>query len=190
MFLSYYHYILSLLLTSKNWQDQIRALLNVTSELPDNELLLQKHFVAIISSVWRANCRVDARQSMACSKVGFYPNKNFSDSSLKKFPRLTEKMSLTNLRECSKLVSRALVDVHNSHEDPMIVTNKLNSNSGFEHMDLILSFPRNSVDSESAFPLAVSVSIHSPVLLEEANEPPCQSLLAEPSCMIAESRFR
>lgn len=171
-------------------EDQIRALLNVTSELPDNELLLQKHFVAIISSVWRANCRVDARQSMACSKVGFYPNKNFSDSSLKKFPRLTEKMSLTNLRECSKLVSRALVDVHNSHEDPMIVTNKLNSNSGFEHMDLILSFPRNSVDSESAFPLAVSVSIHSPVLLEEANEPPCQSLLAEPSCMIAESRFR
>uniref|UniRef100_A0A0D9YWP1 DNA helicase n=1 Tax=Oryza glumipatula TaxID=40148 RepID=A0A0D9YWP1_9ORYZ len=35
-------------------EDQTQMLLNVISELPNNELLLQKHFMAVLSSVWRS----------------------------------------------------------------------------------------------------------------------------------------
>ncbi|KAF9614190.1 hypothetical protein IFM89_015698 [Coptis chinensis] len=35
--------------------DGVRTLLDVASELPDNELLLQKHFTAVMSSIWRAS---------------------------------------------------------------------------------------------------------------------------------------
>ncbi|KAG8071921.1 hypothetical protein GUJ93_ZPchr0006g44384 [Zizania palustris] len=40
-------------------EDQTQMLLNVISELPNNELLLQKHFMAVLSSVWRSKCALN-----------------------------------------------------------------------------------------------------------------------------------
>lgn len=170
-------------------QDQIRVLLNVTSELPDNELLLQKHFLAILSSVWRANCLLESYRSRTSSKINFCSNRRFSDS-CGKSQRLTGKMNLASSRQSSKLVSTALTDVYKNHEDSAIVSNELGSQSVVDHVNLMLDFPSDEVNYDSVFPSTISLSIHVPELPQATNEPPGQFLLAESSCGIAENRFR
>ncbi|CAL9186309.1 protein PHOTOPERIOD-INDEPENDENT EARLY FLOWERING 1-like isoform X1 [Musa acuminata AAA Group] len=170
-------------------EDQIRVLLNVTSELPDNELLLQKHFLAILSSVWRANCLLESYRSRTSSKINFCSNRRFSDS-CGKSQRLTGKMNLASSRQSSKLVSTALTDVYKNHEDSAIVSNELGSQSVVDHVNLMLDFPSDEVNYDSVFPSTISLSIHVPELPQAANEPPGQFLLAESSCGIAENRFR
>ncbi|TVT99739.1 hypothetical protein EJB05_54878 [Eragrostis curvula] len=83
-------------------EEQAQMLVNVTSELPNNELLLQKHFMAVLSSVWRSKCRRDPHHTSTYSSA-------LRMSSIKK-TGASENWFMTNFRPSFNLVSKALVD--------------------------------------------------------------------------------
>ncbi|XP_073007185.1 protein PHOTOPERIOD-INDEPENDENT EARLY FLOWERING 1 isoform X1 [Typha latifolia] len=173
-------------------EDQARLLLNVTSELPDNELLLQKHFVAILSSVWRAKCSFEHRQTMLCPQSDVHSFGLLSNSSGKKFSRLTKYMNLTNCRESSKLVMTALADAYREKQkESVFLPSQLESRTEVtEQVDVTVEFPEEQADYDNAFPSSISVSVHVMEALHLASEPVGQVLQAESSCRIAENRFR
>lgn len=172
-------------------EDQVHALVSATSELPDNELLLQKHFIAVLSSVWRARCRVERCPSMPSSRHGFYSSRLDSDSSGKNSGRLTEKMKLANLRQSSELVMTAISDSYSEcQEGPVVPSSQPEACSMVDQLDLTLNFPIDKVNLDAAFPSTIAVSIRGPEPQQEDNEPHERFLLAESSCRTAENRLR
>lgn len=159
----------------------------MTSELPNNELLLQKHFFAILSSVWRAKCRLELHQSIPCLRSDLYSCRLLSDPN--KSTRLTENVTPTNTRPNSRLVMIALSDVSTQRqEEPVVLSSKLEAH--INQLELTLEFPMENSDNDSAFPPSVSISVSGQEQLQQAEEPVGQCLLASSSCRIAENRFR
>ncbi|XP_020085595.1 protein PHOTOPERIOD-INDEPENDENT EARLY FLOWERING 1-like isoform X2 [Ananas comosus] len=168
-------------------EDQVRILLNVTSELPDNELLLQKHFFAILSSVWRAKWPLELHQSIPCLRSDLYSCRLLSDPN--KSTRLTENVTPMNTRPNSRLVMMALSDVSmQRQEEPVVLSSKLEAH--INQLELTLEFPMENSDNDFAFPPSVSISVSGQEQLQQAEEPVGQCLLAASSCRIAENRFR
>ncbi|KAA8518828.1 hypothetical protein F0562_016398 [Nyssa sinensis] len=79
-------------------EDNIRMLLDVATELPDNDPLLQKHFFSLLSSVWRATSHLDRRQSVSSSWNGLYfGGRRFTSTSHPHLQScLREKISILN----------------------------------------------------------------------------------------------
>ncbi|KAH6817090.1 SNF2 domain-containing protein / helicase domain-containing protein [Perilla frutescens var. frutescens] len=91
-------------------EDNIRVLLGITSELPDHEPLLQKHFFAVLSAAWRNISRSSHRGNALFFPDGFYSSRKLfasisNQNSLGKSP---ERLGFTNLHQCGKLVAAAL----------------------------------------------------------------------------------
>ncbi|KAJ4799125.1 Helicase SWR1 [Rhynchospora pubera] len=185
-------------------EDQIRLLLNITSNLPDNELLLQRHFMAVLSSVWRLKCRLQppVRETLVTNLV---PNPFSSPSHDSATRVISEIQNPQSQKRDYNLVRMALASANNSGrqvEDITLSNNNSNNNvstnysRNSERMDLVLAFV-NSGDEEVelGFPTAVSVSVHGNDV-----EPPSQDgmgavastsgLLAQSSCSVTENRFR
>ncbi|KAF5743891.1 protein PHOTOPERIOD-INDEPENDENT EARLY FLOWERING 1 isoform X2 [Tripterygium wilfordii] len=96
-------------------EDNIRMLLQVSMEQQDNEFILQRHFTALLSSVWRVSSRCDGRQSILSSQNGLYFGGKFFSSAIN--PQLqsvrlepTKGVKFTNLGQSSKLIAAALRD--------------------------------------------------------------------------------
>jgi len=178
------------------WQEQAHTLLNVAIEQPDTELHLQKHFMAVLSSVWKVKCYVDRCQSMLSFRNGFHSRSLASQSFGKQSGRLTENMDLRILRQSSKLVLAALSDVSEKHqEDPCRVSTQPVARTSVDPVDITLHFLTNPGGYETAFPSLITVSMHEPESHEpespvQANESHGKTLLAESSCRIAENRLR
>ncbi|KAG8059822.1 hypothetical protein GUJ93_ZPchr0002g26685 [Zizania palustris] len=153
-------------------EDQTQLLLNVISKLPNNELLLQKHFMAVLSSVWRSKCAREPRRIMRCSKPG----------------RFSENWSIANFRPSFNLVRTALADaqVH----CPRIVVPTSNQESRRNYLELELDFLIDQHDYDATFPSVVNVSILEPEHLKHVVEPVDKSLLSTLSYRHAENRFR
>ncbi|PSR84545.1 Protein PHOTOPERIOD-INDEPENDENT EARLY FLOWERING like [Actinidia chinensis var. chinensis] len=112
-------------------EGNIRALLDVATELLDSEALLQEHFFALLSSIWRMTSHLDHRQSLSSSRNGFYAvGRHFTsmigqiDLNYTREP--SEKMKFTNLSQCSKLVAAALCDANSVRQDDGISAFKQN----------------------------------------------------------------
>lgn len=152
-------------------------LLNVISELPNNELLLQKHFMAILSSVWRSKC----------GREPHHVTSTYS-SALHKPGRLSENWSRTNFRPSFNLVRTALADAQVHCLRVVIPTS--NQESRRNYLELVLDFLTDQHAYEAAFPSVVNVSILEPEPLKHTVEPVEQSLLSGLSQRHAENRFR
>ena len=174
------------------WQEQARTLLNVAIEQPDTELHLQKHFMAILSSVWKAKCCVDRCQSMLSFRNGFHSRSLASQSFGKQSGRLTENMDLRILRKSSNRVLAALLsDVSEKHhEDPCRVSTQPVAQTSVDPVDITLHFLTNQGGYETAFPTSITVSMHEPESPVQASESHGETLLVESSCRIAENRLR
>ncbi|XP_014752353.1 protein PHOTOPERIOD-INDEPENDENT EARLY FLOWERING 1 isoform X3 [Brachypodium distachyon] len=157
-------------------EDQTQMLLNAISEIPNNELLLQKHFMAILSSVWRSKCGHEPRRvTSTCS------------SALNKPVRLNEKWSMTNYRPTSNLIKTALADAQ--AQCPRAVLPR-NQESGRNYLELVLDFRTDQHAYEADFPSVVNVSILEPEPVKRAIVQVDQSLLSGLSHRNAEKRFR
>lgn len=100
-------------------EENIRTLLETVTELQDREMLLQRHFTALLSSIWRTTARHDRKLCLSVpqnSIFGFriinvssslYGGQNIASGS-------SEKMKFINVSECRRLVGRALLDVDSS----------------------------------------------------------------------------
>lgn len=166
-------------------EDQAQMLVNVTSELPNNELLLQKHFMAVLSSVWRSKCRRDPRRVISTYSSALRmlsPVKNPAGSSAN--------WSMVNFRPSFNLVRTALADAQAQSTQIVIPPPMRNQEYCRNHLELELDFLTDQHHYEEDFPSIVNVSILEPEPIKQAVEPVEQSLLSGLSCRQAETRLR
>lgn len=160
-------------------------LVNVTSELPNNELLLQKHFMAVLSSVWRSKCWRDPRRVISTYSSALRmlsPVKNPAGSSVN--------WSMVNFRPSFNLVRTALADAQAQSTQIVIPPPMRNQEYCRNHLELELDFLTDQHHYEEDFPSIVNVSILEPEPIKQAVEPVEQSLLSGLSCRQAETRLR
>ncbi|KAK1324531.1 DNA helicase INO80 [Acorus calamus] len=175
-------------------EDHVHALLDVASMQPDNDLLLQKHFCAILSSVWRARLGFDQGHSVSLSQNGLNSWARFFSSDVRQtFQRpsgLLENMSSLRLKQSGKLVATALSDVNQNSGERHASTRQQESPSFSERLDIILEFENDQDGAETHFPSVVNLSICGPspsILTEELLS---RTLRQEGSCTVAENRLR
>lgn len=147
-------------------------LVNVTSELPNNELLLQKHFMAVISSVWRSKC---------CRHPCCFRNKPGGSS---------ENWPMVNFRPSFNLVRKALADVQAKSTLMVIPPPSRNQEYPCNYLELELDFLKDQHAYDEDIPSVVNVSIQEPEPSKQTPEPVEQSLLSALSCRQAENRLR
>lgn len=143
--------------------------MDVATELPDNEPLLQKHFFAVLYSVWRMTSRLERRQSLSSSRNGFYYGGRHISSmvgqiDLNSTRESSEPMRFTNLSQCSNLVAAALCDADSVRGDGRVsVLNKREEASGVvDQLEITLELQREGGDSMIPLPSVVNLSIVAP----------------------------
>ncbi|XWS42985.1 hypothetical protein CRYUN_Cryun16bG0061300 [Craigia yunnanensis] len=177
-------------------EDNIRMLLNFAAEQPDHELLLQKHFTALLSSVWRVTCRPEHRQNVSSSRNGVRLGGRFLSPFLAHTPQDSAKepaqqIKFTNLRECSKLLSAALHDAHNrQRSDTVFLSDRENSPVMAESLEITLEIQRESGDSMIPFPPILDLSIYGSNPVTSISETAGEDLHLKASKVVAENRFR
>lgn len=175
-------------------EDNIRILLGVASEQVNRELLLQKHFFALLSSVWKVASHIERRQNPSPACNGLYFDQSFftsigqpSQNSLKKS---SGRMTFANLTQSKKLVAAALDDTTTRPENDKVIL----SNQGedmpvsTDQLDITLEFPKEECDVLSSFPSVINLSIPgtepSPTLNKQTGDG------LKVGFSIAENRFR
>lgn len=178
-------------------QDNVRMLLDVASELPDNEPLVQKHFFALLSSVWRVTSRNGCRHSNSTSQAGVYPagrflpsgeNHTFKNSTTE----TSVKMNFTNLSLSRKLVAAALYDADATpRHDRNSVFNSVDEDSaGADLLGITLELPGEGDLSTIPFPSIISMSICGPDPQPSTDKSTGSSNNLRSSLRTAENRFR
>ncbi|GJM86482.1 hypothetical protein PR202_ga02346 [Eleusine coracana subsp. coracana] len=163
-------------------EDQAQMLVNVTSEVPNNELLLQKHFMAVLSSVWRSKCQRNARHISTYSSA-------FRMCSAKK-TSASENWSMTNFRPSINLVSKAIADAQVQCTPMLIPSMTRNHEQHRNYLELELNFLADRHSYDEDFPSVVNVSIVEPEPFKQPLDTVEQSLLSGLSCRQAENRLR
>lgn len=139
-------------------QDGTQTLLNVTSDLADNECILQKHFTAVLTSVWKARSRFKHWSSLSSTyQEGF-------DSAKWVFNlRRCTREPLRNLGavgESSKLVAAALQDAYSKQQEDVSQSEQREAASMMEEpLEIILEVQTDHEDCEIPLPSHVNVLI-------------------------------
>ncbi|KAJ4847374.1 Protein PHOTOPERIOD-INDEPENDENT EARLY FLOWERING 1 [Turnera subulata] len=179
-------------------EDNVRLLLDVASAQPDHELLLQKHFTALLSSVWRTTTsRVDQRQNMLPSQNGLRMSGRFFNSSVNRVSwnstkEPTTKMKFTNLKQSSKLLATALHDANTRRPDDRVYlpSHKEDAPSMTEQLEITLEFQKQEDDSLIPFPSLINLSLPGSDPTASLIEDTREDHHLRPSNDVAESRFR
>ncbi|GFY99811.1 SNF2 domain-containing protein [Actinidia rufa] len=178
-------------------EDNIRVLLDVATELPDSEALLQKHFFALLSSIWRMTSRLDRRQSLPSSRNGFYAGGRHYDSMVGQIDlnytrEPSEKMEFTNLSQCSKLVAAALCDANSVHRDDgfSALKQKEEASAVGDWLEITLELQRERDDSVIALPSVINLLISGKDTTPSASMPADVNQHLRSSQSMAENRFR
>ncbi|QCE05371.1 E1A-binding protein [Vigna unguiculata] len=176
-------------------EDNIRMLLDVASEQANRELLLQKHFFALLSSAWKVASHVDRRQNPSPTCNGLYFDQSLftsigqpSQNSLKKS---SERVPFANLVQSKKLVAAALDDSATGQVNDKVILP--NQGEGMpmsaDRLDITLEFPKEESDVLALFPSVINLSIHgtepTPSLSKQTGGDDFKIGL-----LIAENRFR
>ncbi|GLT95591.1 hypothetical protein SLE2022_132650 [Rubroshorea leprosula] len=177
-------------------EDNIRTLLKFAAEQPDREFLLQKHFTALLSSVWRVAYRTDPQQNPQPARNGLYFGGSFFSSFVNHSYKSSvkepgQRMKFSNLAQSSRLLAVALSDACNEPQDNAIshLDKSYSAPIIGEHLELALEFPKNDEDSLISLPPVVNVSIYSSdplAFVDKANEDDCLKALQ----IMAENRYR
>ncbi|XP_010242799.1 PREDICTED: protein PHOTOPERIOD-INDEPENDENT EARLY FLOWERING 1 isoform X2 [Nelumbo nucifera] len=176
-------------------EENIRTLLDVASELPDNELLLQKHFTAMLSSVWRVRSRSDRRHSV--SQSGLYSGGSYlSYTPIYISGRFTREppgsINLAIVGQNSKLVAAALHDANSKQQDDLVFPSDQRDETmaTSEQLEVTLEFQGDGDDCSTPLPPFLHLSIcglNSPPL---ADDQAVGKVFLGSSHDIAEDRFR
>lgn len=167
----------------KATEDSIRTLLDVASDLPDNELLLQKHFTAIFSSVWRARSRISRWQSMSSSLSNFCFRKSTQEA--------PHSLNIVASGQSSKLVSAALHDANTKQDGAdLLPIQRTEASAEVEKLEITLNIYNGDENSVFPLPSTMNLSIQGSDPLPPRNESNDITVLLEHSYNAAEKRFR
>lgn len=141
-------------------------MLDIASEIPDHEPLVQKHFFALLSSVWKV--RKSLTNTFSSSQNGF-----FRSGSL--FTPITNRVStnysmgppvkrFSNSSVCAKLVAVALTDQQSAQSDERVPICDQREEASFpaEHLDITLEFGAEKDDETIPLLDPVTVKILGP----------------------------
>ncbi|KAI9122384.1 hypothetical protein K1719_007073 [Acacia pycnantha] len=176
-------------------EDNIRMLLDVASEQENRELLLQQHFFALLSSVWKTTSHFDRRKNPP-TQNGHYFDRSFftsmghnSQSHLKK---PSERMTVTNLVQSRKLLAAALEDTSSRQQDDKISSSNQGDNVSVatNQLDVTLEFPKDESDSLISFPSVINLSIQGTEPLQSLICPNGEDHHLRACGSVAEDRFR
>jgi hypothetical protein len=156
-------------------------LVNVTSQLPNSELLLQKHFMAVLSSVWRSKCCDSCRIRTYSSALCMCSAKKTGAS---------ESWSMANFGPSFNLVDKALSDAQVKCTRMLIPPTTRNQEQRRNHLELELNFLADRHSCDEDFPSVVNVSILEPEPFKQPSETVDPSLHSGLSCTLAENRLR
>ncbi|KAA8546716.1 hypothetical protein F0562_003147 [Nyssa sinensis] len=177
-------------------EDNIRMLLDVATELPDNEPLLQKHFFSLLSSVWRVTSCLDRRQSISSSWNGLHFGRRRVTSTVNQDARnsireSSEKMNVTNLSQTSRLVAAALQDANSKQWGERVSIFKSEEVSTVaDHLEITLELQRERGDLMIPMPSIINLSVCGPDLPPSANVLTEGNQHLKSSRNMAENHFR
>ncbi|KNA09216.1 hypothetical protein SOVF_155580 [Spinacia oleracea] len=173
-------------------EDNCRVLLDAVTEQPDDELLLQQHFTALLISVWRMTSSLDQQRSRSNHHNNLYPSiRLFGTSVNPNAQNSTTGLSQKkfDLGQSGKLITKALRDVESVvWNNKTSLSNQMEEDvPAIEKLDITLEFERERAETVG-FPSMVSLSIPGldpipPVI------PPKENQLKSTQ-QVAESRFR
>lgn len=170
-------------------------LLGAVSELPDNEPLIQKHFFAMLSSVWRTSSGRYKKHCNSNSQASLYPSVRFLNSmgnhiSKTNTAGTSSKMNFANLSTSRKLVAAALhdADVTSRHDGVATLSSRGEDSSVADQLVISLELPNGGNDDPVLLPSLVNVSICGP----EPSPSTCTDAGGNKirSSLVAENRFR
>ncbi|CAN4114585.1 unnamed protein product [Withania somnifera] len=147
-------------------EENVRLVLDIASEIPDHESLVQKHFFALLSSVWKV--RKSHTNTFSSSQNGFYHSGSL-------FTPIINRVSMnysmgppvkrfSNLRVCAKLVAVALSDQQSAQSDERvsICYQREGASLPAEHLDITLEFGAEKDDKMIPLPYPITVKIRGP----------------------------
>ncbi|KAJ9153312.1 hypothetical protein P3X46_026762 [Hevea brasiliensis] len=146
-------------------EDNIQMLLNVAAEQPDHELLLQRHFTALLSSVWRMTSRVDRQQNLSSSRNGLYFGGKFFSSfnqiSWNSVKEPAKRMKFTTSAQSCKLLAAALHEFNSRPlDDTVSISNRIEDAPCIsEQLEVTLEFEKEEGDSLIPFPPVINLMI-------------------------------
>lgn len=174
----------------------MRTLLDIAAEQPDTELLLQKHFTALLSSVWKMTSRVDHVKNLASSRNGVYfGGRYFSSLNQISHTSVREpggRPKFSNLGQNSRLLAAALHNVGSRKQDDKAS----HSNHGkdisahAERLEITLEFQGEMGENLASMPSILNLSIIGSDPLQSASEDEGEALHLRTSNDVAENRFR
>lgn len=142
-------------------EDNVRGLLGITSELPDHEPLLQKHFFAVLSAAWKSLSHSSHRGNALFFQNGFYSSRKLfaSISNQTSLGKSSERLGFTNLHQCGKLVAAALNSDRSTQTDDRlpIINRREETSMEKERLDLTLELEGDKDDT--SLPSAINVSV-------------------------------
>lgn len=170
-------------------------LLGAVSELPDNEPLIQKHFFALLSSVWRTSSGRYKKHCNSNSQSNLYPGSRFLTSmgnhiSKTNTAGTSSKMNFANLSTSRKLVAAALhdVDVTSRHDGVATLSSSGEDSSVADQLVISLELPNGGNGDPVLLPSIVNVSICGPEPSPSTSTDAGGNKLR--SSLVAENRFR
>lgn len=177
------------------FQENIRVLLDIAAEQPDREHLLQKHFTALLSTVWKARSRGDCCLDTSLYRNGFYSGGRYfaTGNHISRYlgRETTGKLKFGNPGHNYKLLAAALSDAgcmrkddkksHPYHGERASVTT--------EQLELILEFEGED-DHNMPFPSSINLSVSDSVYLPLMNMDTCESSDVRRRKGVAEGRLR
>ncbi|KAE8691249.1 Protein PHOTOPERIOD-INDEPENDENT EARLY FLOWERING 1 [Hibiscus syriacus] len=177
-------------------EDNMRMLLNFAAAQPDHELLLQKHFTALLSSVWRVTLRPEHRQNVLSPRNGVRLGGRLLSPFIGHTPQrssqyMTPRMKFSNLHECSKLLSAAFHDASDRQRNEAVsLSNREDSQANEESLEITVEIERESNDSMIPFPPVMNLLICGPNPVTSTNKTNGEDPHLKASNVLAENRFR
>lgn len=178
-------------------EDNIRVLLDAAMEQPDRELLLQRHFTALLTSVWRMTSSLNQQRSRSNPHDNLYPSIRLFGTSVNPHAQISTaglSKKKFDLGQCGKLITAALQDAESvGWNDKTSLSSQMEEDSPtMEKLDVTVEFGRErdeSGDSTVDFPSMISLSIPGldPLPSEETSSEESQLKSTQ---QVAESRFR
>ncbi|KAL2924033.1 Protein PHOTOPERIOD-INDEPENDENT EARLY FLOWERING 1 [Bienertia sinuspersici] len=178
-------------------EDNIRVLLDAAMEQPDRELLLQRHFTALLTSVWRMTSSLEQQRTRSTPHNNLFPSIRLFGASVNP----TAQNSTTglpkknfDLGQCGKLLTVALHDAESvSCSDKTSQSSQMEEDlPAVEKVDVIVEFKgeRGEIDNSAVgFPSVVTLSIPSADPLLPVKTPSEENQFRSFQ-HVAENRFR
>ncbi|XP_074279283.1 protein PHOTOPERIOD-INDEPENDENT EARLY FLOWERING 1 [Silene latifolia] len=145
-------------------EDNIRVLLDAAMEQPDRELLLQRHFTALLTSVWRMTSSLNQQRNRSITPNHLSPSIRLFGTSVNpnaQTPAIGGSKKSFN-RSHVKLITTALHDAENLGPDGPVSNLMEEDPPTIEKLDVVVEFGKEESemgDLTVGFPSMVSLSI-------------------------------